>query len=78
MARISSFVPRPKADRVSAHKAIEAKYSVFECDGLKLIQIDTFGSDEREIPGKVSQTIQLDASSASALYGILKREFGFS
>ncbi len=47
-------------ERNSIHDKIDAKYAVFERDGRKFIQIDTFGRDSREIPGKKSQTIQLD------------------
>jgi len=39
--------------------------------------LDTHGSNDREIPGKVSQTLQFDETSARALWEILGREFGF-
>ena len=42
-----------------------------------LLQIDTVGSKDREIPGKQSQTLQLNVNSAHELYQILKTEFGF-
>jgi hypothetical protein len=42
-----------------------------------LLQIDTRGSGEREIPGKQSQTLQLTANSARELFQILKTEFEF-
>jgi hypothetical protein len=42
-----------------------------------LLQIDTVGSTDREMPGKQSQTLQLTADSARQLYQILKTEFGF-
>jgi len=54
-----------------------ASYTVFERDGRVLIQIDSYGREEREIPGKKSQSIQLDRDGAHALYTILKREFRF-
>jgi len=60
------------------HDEINAKYMVFEGDGRKLIQIDTFGRGYRDNPGKQSQTIQLDQEGAFALYAVLKREFDFS
>src|SRR5579862_9597086 len=40
-----------------------------------LIQLDTRGSDEREIPGKLSQTLQLSKNGAEELISILRREF---
>ena len=43
------------------HKEINANYSIFTSDtGEKLIQINTYGSDNREIKGKLSQTIQFN------------------
>ena len=42
------------------------------------IQSDSYGRDTREMPGKKSQTIQLDREGAIALLNILKREFGLS
>lgn len=47
-------------------------------DGLKFLQIDTFGSEDRKQPGKQSQTLQLTEASARELWTILGREFGFS
>jgi hypothetical protein len=48
---------------------------VFERDGRVVIQINSYGRETREMPGKVSQSIQLDRDGASALFEILKREF---
>lgn len=42
-----------------------------------LLQIDTRGSDERKIPNKQSQTLQLTPDVARQLFQILKREFQF-
>jgi hypothetical protein len=62
-------------DRPTLHEEIEASYSVFEKDGRKLMQIDSYGRESRQIPGKKSQTIQLDKEGATALFKILQREF---
>jgi hypothetical protein len=77
MALVKRF-ERTDRDRYAIHEEIDAKYMIFERDGRKVVQIDTFGRDDRANPGKQSQTIQLDQDSASALFAILKREFGFS
>ena len=50
-------------------------YSVFEIDGQKYFQIDTYGKSDREIPGKISQTIQLDKECAKFLVEKLRKEF---
>jgi hypothetical protein len=76
MALIRQFT-RKQRDRVSLHEEIEATYSTFERDGNVILQIDTYGRDTRKVPGKQSQTIQLDREGAEVLYGILKREFHF-
>jgi len=65
-------------ERNSVHDEIDAKYAVFECDGRVFVQIDTFGRDTRDMPGKKSQTIQLDKEGAAALFNILKSAFHFS
>jgi len=74
MALVRTFT-RKHMDRNSLHEEIEASYTTFERDGRVFIQIDTYGRETREIPGKKSQTIQLDREGAIALFNILKREF---
>jgi hypothetical protein len=76
MALIRQFREK-RRERYSVHQEIEADYSAFERDGRSFIQIDTYGRSTRQIPGKQSQTLQLDRVGASALYKILKREFRF-
>lgn len=62
--------------RNSLHKEIAATYSVFGDGEKKVLQIDTYGSEERQIPGKKSQTLQFDRDGALQLAAILAREFG--
>ncbi|KJS19808.1 MAG: hypothetical protein VR78_02550 [Hoeflea sp. BRH_c9] len=77
MAVIRSF-KLGKRDRIALHPTeVEATVYYQEYDGRKILQIDTHGSDHREIPDKVSQTIQLNESSAQELYDMLKKDFGF-
>ena len=64
------------SERSSLHEEVEARYSVFERDGQGFVQINTYGRADREIPGKVSQSIQLDRQGAEALVGILQKAFG--
>jgi hypothetical protein len=74
MALVRSF-ERKDMERNSIHEEIDATYSVFHNDDKVLIQIDSYGRRSREIPGKKSQSIQLDRVGAEALYRILKTEF---
>ncbi|MFG1424764.1 methionyl-tRNA formyltransferase [Roseixanthobacter glucoisosaccharinicivorans] len=76
MALITAF-NRQQRDRYTTHKPIEANYFVLGDGEARLIQIDTLGTSDREFPGKLSQTIQLNRDAAEALYSILAREFGF-
>lgn len=76
MARIERFVQKT-LDRVSLHAPISADLVAYELDGRKLLQINTSGSASRQIPGKVSQSIQLDERSARQLYDALRSHFGF-
>lgn len=75
MALISNFF-QGQRERLQLHDAIPATYYVQEHDGRILLQIDTTGRSDREKPGKISQTIQLDASSGRELLEILQRHFG--
>jgi hypothetical protein len=77
MALVRTFALR-HMERNSIHDEISASYTVFENNGRVFIQIDTYGREDREIPGKKSQTIQLDREGAVALFAILKREFNLA
>jgi hypothetical protein len=46
-------------------------------DGSPIVQIDTYGSAERAMPGKQSQTLQLGREAAEQLYRILRDTYGF-
>jgi hypothetical protein len=57
---------------------VEAIVKVFDTEGsTRIVQIDTHGSDERQNPGKQSQTIQFGKDSAKELFDILKDTYGF-
>lgn len=74
MALISRFMPK-RMDRNSIHDPIEATYTIFENDGRSFLQIDSYGRTTRELPGKKSQSIQLDKNGAEELMQILKSAF---
>lgn len=63
-------------ERTQVHDLIEATYSVFTKDGIKYLQIDTYGSPTRKIKNRVSQIIQLDEQNAMDLVSIIIKEFG--
>ena len=64
-------------DRNTIHDKVYTTYSTFDCYGKHYVQIDTYGRSEREQPGKISQSIQLDEYSAKYLFDLLKKEYNF-
>jgi hypothetical protein len=74
MALITAFHPSTK-DAVRIHGTTDCQWSAFGAAEQRVVQLDTIGSLERKIPGKVSQSIQLDERSAEALIRILLAEF---
>lgn len=75
MALVKKFEKIEK-QRNSIHKEVDCTYTVFNDSlGEKILQLDTYGSSDRKIKGKVSQSIQLDKESAEELVRIIKEEF---
>lgn len=57
---------------------VTASYRIVEIeDGKSLFQIDTGGSEDRQNPGKQSQTFQLNRESAKLLWKLLGDHYGF-
>lgn len=76
MAQISldNFVKIQKT-RNQLHEKVYATYTAFEKEGQKYVQIDTYGRADRFNPEQVSQSIQLDESTARYLVRLLIKEF---
>jgi hypothetical protein len=74
VALIVKFEERGGNER--RHGDVNCGYRWFDVDGQRILQLDTYGSDERQIPGKVSQSIQLDEQGARDLLSIIRRTFG--
>jgi hypothetical protein len=63
-------------DRVSKHSDVNCTYAIITDDlGDKYLQIDTYGSATRKIPGKKSQSIRFSPEAIDQLKEILKRDF---
>jgi hypothetical protein len=55
---------------------VDAKLKVISTHGHEpIVQIDTFGSDQRKLEGKVSQTLQFSRESATELVKVLRQAF---
>lgn len=74
MAFISKFAPS-SSERHTRHSECDCGWRVTERDGVQVVQLDTYGSTERKIAGKVSQSLQLDRSGAKDLVEILRSAF---
>ena len=63
-------------DRDSKHTEVNSTYCVVQdADGNKFLQIDTYGSAVRKIPGKKSQSIRFSTEAIAQLLNIIKQEF---
>lgn len=57
-------------ERNTVHNKVSTTYTTFTNDGKKYFQIDTYGSPNRELKGKLSQSIQIDKEMAKELITI--------
>ena len=57
------------------HGKVDATYSEFINEGEVFFQIDIYGSANRDLKGKVSQSIQIDRETAIELIQLLKNTF---
>ena len=62
-------------DRNTIHDKVYTTYSSFDSYGTHYVQIDTYGRSDRELPVKISQSIQFDKETAAYIVNLLKREF---
>lgn len=68
-------IKKQDKDRYSIHEKVYTTYSSFDSYGKHYVQFDTYGRSDREQPGKISQSIQIDKETASYVVELLKREF---
>lgn len=72
----STKIHKIDKSKVSVHKPVQCTYSVFEEGGKRYFQIDTYGSEDREIHHKLSQSIQFDEETARVLIELVSDELG--
>lgn len=76
MAQIDiSNLTKVNKERNTIHDQVYATYTVFDNNGEKYLQIDTYGKPARENPEKISQSFQLNREAASYLANLLIKEF---
>ena len=62
-------------DRDSEHTEVDCTYTVItDKRGKKYLQIDTYGSAKRKMPGKKSQSIRFSQEALEQLKRILEKE----
>jgi hypothetical protein len=75
MALITDF-SRVEKKAQKIHEPVECGYSVFrDRQGEIVLQLDTYGTSERKLTNKVSQSIQLDEAAARELLKIITSTF---
>ncbi|WP_152049501.1 HNH endonuclease [Tautonia marina] len=75
MALVTSLEQNQKV-RHSVHRPTRCLYAIVDGSaGERYLQLDTVGSADREIPDKVSQSIQFDRQAAGQLLGLLLKAF---
>jgi len=62
-------------ERDSRHTEVECTYAIVEVEGKKFLQIDTYGSSTRKMPGKKSQSLRFCQEAIKQLESIIDSEF---
>jgi hypothetical protein len=71
MALIKALTHQP-INGSSPHREVDCTYSIISnTDGSKSLQLDTYGSKTRKIPGKKSQSLRFDNGALAALKKII-------
>lgn len=71
MALVRKLEEQP-LEKDSPHREADCTYTIV--DG-RYLQIDTYGSNERKIPGKKSQSIRFAPEAIAQLKTLLQRHF---
>lgn len=66
------FIKHALLESNSSHTEAEATYSIVNKNGEKYLQIDTYGSGNRKILGKKSQSIRFSPESLTILKEIIR------
>lgn len=63
-------------EKDAPHSEADCTYSIVSVDGgQKFLQIDTYGSKARQIPGKKSQSIRFAPEAIAQLKALLSEKF---
>jgi hypothetical protein len=62
-------------ERDGIHQPTECSASIVSRNGERFLQLDTYGSSDRQLKGKVSQSIQISASAAAQVLALIYETF---
>lgn len=62
-------------ERTTVHEPVECSCAIFDANGQRYLQLDTFGSPTRKLKNKVSQALQFDLAGARRLRALLDKAF---
>lgn len=74
MAKIVSFEKVTKSRTGNISETV-CGFAKVEIDGEQLLALDTYGSSDRAVPGKISQRLHLSRDAAKELKSILEQAF---
>ena len=75
MAPVTDFQKRD-LQRDGDHTAVDCTYAIIHTDdGDKMLQLDTYGSRSRKMPGKVSQSLRFSPEAIVKLKKLLNENF---
>lgn len=75
MALISEFEESPADGPTRSRTKVTCGFRTVEVEGERVVQLSTYGSAQRKIPGKTSQSIEVDRQGAEELIRILREAF---
>ena len=77
MAFVTTIEPDDKRFSRRHPTGTVCRYAVGRSNGQRILQLNSYGSANRENPEQFSQTLQFDERAARQLYDVLQTEFGF-
>jgi hypothetical protein len=61
--------------RPSIHESVDCGYAIVDAEGRRVLQVETYGSRNRKMRGKMSQTLQFTEDAARELRRIIEVAF---
>jgi hypothetical protein len=73
MALVEHIAPR-KLEALAPHSTVECTFDIVEDNGVRLLQLDTYGSKTRRVVGKKSQSLRFSPTAIADLKRILDEQ----